>query len=77
MIEFNRGDTMAYTKASGKAVAKYIKKAYDQVALRLPKGEREKIKNYAESKGMSLNAYINDLIEKDMKENEKWKKKRK
>ena len=30
------------------------------------KGEREKIKAHAESKGMSLNGYINALIAADM-----------
>lgn len=59
---------MAYTQASNKAVQKYNKKAYDDLRIRVKKGEAEKIKAHAESKGMSLNGYINKLIEEDMKQ---------
>jgi len=56
------------TDAQKKATAKYESENYDKVLLRIrPKGRREEIKAHAESKGFnSLNAYINDLIEKDM-----------
>ena len=45
----------------------YIKEKYDQVRLLVPKGNREKIKARAEAKGMSVNEYINRLIENDNK----------
>ena len=55
-------------KASTKAQNKYIAKKYDRIPLVVPKGNKEKIKTYAESKGFkSLNAYINHLIDTDMK----------
>ena len=57
---------MAVSKAQPKAVGKYEKENYDKVLLRLQKGSRDKIKAHAQQKGMSLNAYIVDLIEKDM-----------
>lgn len=57
---------MAYSEAGKRAVAKYSAKAYDDVRLRVKKGQREHIKAYAESKGFSLNAYIVHLIESDM-----------
>lgn len=57
---------MPVTKAQQRAVGKYEKENYDKVLLRLPKGNREKIKAHAQQKGMSLNAYIVDLIERDM-----------
>lgn len=60
---------MAYTKAQSKAVVKYVSKAYDQISVKIPKGSREHIKAFAESKKMSLNGYIVDLIKKDMGEN--------
>ncbi len=47
---------------------KYNAKAYDRIALQVKKGQREIIRTYAESKGMSLNGYINILIENDMKQ---------
>ena len=59
------------SKAHIKASNKYNTKTYDRINVNVKKGEREKIKAYAESKGMSLNAYICNLIEKDMKESEK------
>ena len=57
---------MAYTKAGQKAVDKYIAKAYDQFPIRFKKGERDKYKEHAESKGKSLNALIIELLENDM-----------
>ena len=53
-------------KASTRAQNKYNAKAYDRINLLVKKGQREKIKAHAESKGMSLNGYINELIKKDM-----------
>ena len=53
---------MAQTKAHIKATNKYIAKAYDRVNLTMPKGDKERVRAYAESKGLSLNAYINKLI---------------
>ena len=41
----------------------YNEKAYDRISLVVKKGRREELKAYAESKGMSINGYINKLIE--------------
>lgn len=57
---------MAYTKASGQAVNRYSKKAYDDVRLRVKKGQKEAIQARAEELGKSVNSYIVDLIEEDM-----------
>ena len=46
----------------------FINKAYDRVNLTLPKGMKEEVRKHAESKGLSLNGYINKLIEQDMKQ---------
>lgn len=54
------------SKAHQKASNKYQAKAYDRMNLLVKKGERERIKAYAESKGLSLNAYVTGLIYKDM-----------
>lgn len=68
MIKFQikGGDTMAISEADKRAVAKYQKKAYDTYLLRFKKGQKELIQAHAQSKGLSLNAYIIGLIEKDM-----------
>ena len=56
---------MKTTEAERKAVAKYHAKL-DDIKIRVPKGEREKYKEYAQSKGKSLNALIIELLENDM-----------
>lgn len=60
---------MAYTKASQKAVDKYIKNNYDNVTLRVPKGRKAELQAHAESRGESLNGFIvravDETIERD------------
>ena len=58
---------MPASKAQQKAVAKYMKNNYDNFQLRMPKGEKEKIKAHAESKGESLNGLVNCAIDETMK----------
>lgn len=58
---------MPYTKASGQAVNRYSKKAYDDVRLRVKKGQKEIIQKRAEELNKSVNSYIVDLIEEDLK----------
>lgn len=57
-------------KTSTASKQKYNDKAYDRIALTVKKGEKDIIKAYAESKGMSLNGYINKLIKNDMEQNQ-------
>lgn len=56
------------SKAQLKANEKYITEKTDEIKVRVPKGQKAIIKAHAEGKGTSLNAYINDLIERDMGE---------
>ena len=58
---------MPYTKARGQAVNRYSKKAYDDVRLRVKKGQKEIIQKRAEELNKSVNSYIVDLIEEDLK----------
>lgn len=60
---------MPYTEAQKRATIKYKEKAYDRLELQLKKGSKEIYRKYAEKNGVSLNAYIIGLIEKDMQEN--------
>lgn len=46
---------------------KYLKEKVDTFVVRVPKGQKEELKKYAKSKNKSLNAYILELIERDMK----------
>ncbi len=54
----------------------YIKNNYDQVSLRMPKGDRQKYKGLAEEQGKSLNALIIELLnaESERVREEKQKK---
>lgn len=57
---------MPASKAQQKAVAKYMKNNYDEIKVRVSKGKKESIQNYAASKGESLNAFINRAINQVM-----------
>lgn len=56
---------MALSEAQKKATNKYFEKL-DEFKVRVPKGQKAVIQAHAQSKGLSLNAYIVGLIEKDM-----------
>lgn len=49
---------MTVLKTKLRANARYQKKAYDQLAVRLPKGERERFAEYADEQGVSLAEYV-------------------
>lgn len=57
---------MATSEAQKKASIKYMKDNLEEVRFRVPIGDKDKIRSYAESKGLSLTAYIKTLIERDM-----------
>ena len=53
-----------------KYINEYMKEKYDRCIFNVPKGEKEKIQKHLKELGYnSLNAYVNDLIRKDMNEN--------
>ena len=54
------------TKSQIKATAKYNAKTYERIEIKVKKGEKQVIIDYAKSKGKSVNAYITGLIKKDM-----------
>ncbi len=57
---------MTATKAQQRAVSKYMKENYDEIKVRTDKGKKEKIKAHAESRGESVNAFINRAIDETM-----------
>lgn len=57
---------MPVSKAQQKAVHKYVKENYDRQGLTMPKGKKEKVKAHAESRGESVNAFINRAIDETM-----------
>ncbi|MBO5319665.1 MAG: hypothetical protein IKK91_01360 [Ruminococcus sp.] len=59
---------MSTSDAQKKATNKYLEK-FEDIKIRVPKGSRDKYKDYAALKGMSLNNLIIALIEADMTNN--------
>lgn len=57
---------MAISEAQKKAVAKYNAANYERIELRVEKGQKDIIKAHAESKGESLNGFINRAISETM-----------
>ena len=57
---------MPASKAQQNAVAKYMKNNYDELKVRVPKGEKEKIKAHAESRGESVNGFVKRAVDETM-----------
>ena len=57
---------MPVSKAQQRAVSKYMKENYDVYQIRMPKGQKDIIKTHAESRGESVNGFINRAIEETM-----------
>ncbi|WP_373209782.1 hypothetical protein [Allofournierella massiliensis] len=53
-------------KTSVEVKDRYNKKAYDDVRVRVKKGQKEIIQKRAEQLNKSVNGYITDLIEEDL-----------
>lgn len=56
-----------YTLAQKKSIDKYLHEKVEDIRIRVPKGEKEKIKAFAYNKGKSLNRFIYDCIIDAMK----------
>ena len=56
-------------KTSNQSKDKYNAKAYDDIRLRVPKGQKERIQAHAEQNGESLNGFLNRLIEQELNKN--------
>ena len=58
-------------KTSSAVKDKYNAKAYDEIKVRVFKGNKDKIKTHAESMGESVNGFINRAIDEAMKRDKK------
>lgn len=65
---------MSKSKTSTAVKSRWNAKAYDQLIIRVKKGNKETIKALAEQNGESLNGYISRLIEEDMNKSRKAQK---
>lgn len=61
---------MPLSEARKRANAKYNQKAYDRLEVKVKKGRKEEIREFAAAQGESLNAFINRAIAEAMGEAE-------
>lgn len=54
------------SKAQQKAVAKYMKSNYDEIKVRVDKGQKTDIQTHAQERKESLNKFINRAIAETM-----------
>lgn len=57
---------MAISDARRRANDKYNAKSYDEMKVRVYKGQKAEIQAHAESKGESLNGFVNRAIDETM-----------
>lgn len=50
------------TKSRGRYNNELMKRLYDRIELKVRKGNKEILKDYASEKGMSVNALINSIL---------------
>ena len=58
---------MAYNEVQKRAVKKYNAKAYDELKIRVKKGRKEEIQDFAKAQGKSLNSFIIEVVDDTMK----------
>ena len=57
---------MPASKAQQRAVNKYMKENYDEIKVRVEKGQKDIIKAHAAEQGESVNAFIGRAIDETM-----------
>ena len=57
---------MPASKAQQRAVSKYMKENYDEIKVRVEKGQKDIIKAHAEAQGESTTGFINRAIDETM-----------
>lgn len=62
------GNYMSYSEAHKKAVKKYNEKAYEEIKVRVKKGTKEIIQEYASLNNETVNGMVNRLLEKEIPE---------
>lgn len=66
---------MPASKAQQKAVNKYMSANYDRINLVVPKSRKATIEQRAKACGLSVNGYLNRLIQTDLGlSDEAWKR---
>lgn len=58
-------------KTSSAVKDRYNAKAYDEIKLRVPKGQKDQIREHAEAQGESVNGFIQRAIKAAMDQDQK------
>ena len=64
---YTGGGTMPYDEKAKERTMRYMKEKRDKLTLNLPLGDKERYKQHAKEKNISLTALIVELIENDIK----------
>ena len=63
---------MVISEAQKRATMKYMKKKYDRLEIKVPKGHKKMIQDHAQRRGKSINGFVNEAvneqIERDRRE---------
>ena len=59
---------MTITEAQKRATMKYLKDKTDELKIRMPKGRKAEYQAHAESRGESLNGFVNRAIDNQVKQ---------
>ena len=62
---------MALSEARRRANKKYINERLDEIKFRVPKGERDLLKQHAEKMGESVNAFVYRAVKETMERDNK------
>ena len=74
-MEKGGGVRIAKTKTSTAVKQRYNEKAYDRLAITVPKGRKSVIEEYAKAQGESVNGLVNNLLRNAIGLSEEdWKK---
>ena len=57
---------MSYDEKAKERTMRYMKEKRDKLTLDLPRGDKERYRQYAQSRGMSLTRLLVELIEADI-----------
>lgn len=69
---------MAKTKTSTAVKDRWNNQNYDDIRIRIPKGQKQAVEAHAKAKGESVNGLVNSLLRADMGlSDEEWRDKQK
>lgn len=66
MTKNKKSSYTGQTDARRRASAKYLKESVEDIRIRVPKGQKEAVKNHAKKQGESMNAFVVRSINETM-----------